>query len=197
MSNNNRKCSANDLFEEIGRVNPQWILMADDSAEIQKAVTEEKSSKKQKQFVLYEIKKLCGVRYLWVFLFILLMLNTAIAWYTADRTVAAQEPTQVISDFFEEYFENPEELDTYYAEMQAFVAEQEELFREAMRLGNYEFTPETIPNLYSTDENYPDQMLVAHDAQVTDMVLGHQQGCIKGGRSGCKSQPANSSRAPR
>ena len=161
MSNNNRKCSANDLFEEIGRVNPQWILMADDPAEIQKAVTEEKSAKKQKQFVLYEIKKLCGVRYLWVFLFILLMLNTAIAWYTADRTVAAQEPTQVISDFFEEYFENPEELDAYYAEMQAFVAEQEELFCEAMRLGNYEFTPETIPNLYSTDENYPDQMLFA------------------------------------
>ena len=99
------------------------------------------------------------MKYLWVFLFVLLMLNTAIAWYTADRTIAAQEPTQMISEFFEEYFENPEELDAYYAEMQAFAAEQDELFREAMRLGNYDFVPEQMPNLYSTDENYPDRQL--------------------------------------
>ena len=78
----------------------------------------------------YELKKLFGVKYLWVFLFVLLMLNTAIAWYTADHSYAAEEPTQMISEFFEEYFENPEELDAYHAEMQAFAAEQEELFRE-------------------------------------------------------------------
>ena len=54
MSNNNRKCSANDIFEEIGRVNPQWIMMADDPAEIQKAVATAKFDKIS--FKLEEIK---------------------------------------------------------------------------------------------------------------------------------------------
>ena len=63
-------------------------------------------TKKNRRFVGYELKKLFGVKYLWVFLFVLLMLNTAIAWYTADHSYAAEEPTQMISEFFEEYFMN-------------------------------------------------------------------------------------------
>ena len=157
----NKNCSANDLYEGIGRINPQWILMADDPIEIQKAVAEECKEKKSKKFILYEIKKLLGVKYLWVFLFVLLMLNSIVAWYTADHTFVAQEPTQMITDFFDKYFENPEELDNYYTEMQAFAAEQEELFREAIRQGNYEFEPETLPNLYSSDAAYPDTQLFA------------------------------------
>ncbi|MBQ2725633.1 MAG: hypothetical protein IJF78_08005, partial [Clostridia bacterium] len=139
------------LYEGIGYMDDKWLKLLDDPG-----VTK---SKKNRRFVGYELKKLFGVKYLWVFLFVLLMLNTAIAWYTADHTMAAEEPTQMISEFFAEYFANPEELDAYYAEMQAFAAEQEELFREAMRLGNYEFETETMPNLYSTDENYPDRAL--------------------------------------
>ncbi|MBQ7931457.1 MAG: hypothetical protein IJ334_10645, partial [Clostridia bacterium] len=139
------------LYEGIGYMDDKWLALLDEPMTVKQ--------KKNRRFVGYKLKKLFGVKYLWVFLFVLLMLNTAIAWYTADRTMAAQEPTQMISEFFEEYFANPEELDAYYAEMQAFAAEQEELFREAMRLGNYEFEPETMPNLYSTDENYPDRAL--------------------------------------
>ncbi|MBR4000534.1 MAG: hypothetical protein IKI93_19575, partial [Clostridia bacterium] len=67
----------------------------------------------------------------------------------------------MISEFFAEYFKNSDELDAYHEEMMAFTAEQEELLREAMRLGNYEFEPERMPNLYSTDENYPDTRLFA------------------------------------
>ncbi len=139
------------LYEGIGYMDDKWLKLLDEPIA--------SKQKKNRRFVGYELKKLFGVKYLWVFLFVLLMLNTAIAWYTADRTMAAQEPTQMIAEFFEEYFENPEELDAYYAEMQAFAAEQEELFREAMRLGDYKFEMETMPNLYSTDENYPDWAL--------------------------------------
>ena len=121
------------LYEGIGYMDDKWLALLDEPVAAKQ--------KKNRRFVGYELIKLFGVKYLWVFLFVLLMLNTAIAWYTADRTMAAQDPTQMISEFFEEYFENPEELDAYYAEMQAFAAEQDELFREAMRLGNYEFVP--------------------------------------------------------
>ena len=141
------------LYEGIGYMDDKWLALLDAPMTAK--------PKKNRRFVGYELKKLFGVKYLWVFLFVLLMLNTAITWYTADHSYAAEEPTQMISEFFEEYFENPAELDAYYAEMQAFAAEQDELFREAMRLGNYEFVPETMPNLYSTDENYPDTRLFA------------------------------------
>ena len=149
--NDGRSMTAEKLYEGIGYMDDRWLALLDEPVAVK--------AKKDRRFVGYELKKLFGVKYLWVFLFVLLMLNTAIAWYTADRTMAAQEPTQMISEFFEEYFENPDELDAYYAEMQAFAAEQEELFREAMRLGNYEFQTEQMPNLYSTDENYPDRAL--------------------------------------
>ena len=139
------------LFEGIGYMDEKWLALLDEPSKAKQ--------KKRRRFVGYELKKLFGVKYLWVFLFVMLMLNSAIAWYTAGNTPAAGEPTQLISDFFARYFEAPAELDAYYAEMQAFAAEQDELFREAMRLGNYEFETETLPNLYSTDENYPDRML--------------------------------------
>ena len=148
-----QRITSEKLYEGIGYMDDKWLALLD--------VPMTAKTKKNRRFVGYELKKLFGVKYLWVFLFVLLMLNTAIAWYTADHSYAAEEPTQMISEFFEEYFENPAELDAYYAEMQAFAAEQEELFREAMRLGNYEFVPETMPNLYSTDENYPDTRLFA------------------------------------
>ena len=148
-----QKMTSEKLYEGIGYMDDKWIALLDEPITVKE--------KKDRRFVGYELKKLFGVKYLWVSLFVLLMLNSAIAWYTADQTTAAREPTQMISEFFEEYFANPEELDAYYAEMQAFAAEQDELFREAMRLDDYEFEPETMPNLYSTDEEYPDRVLFA------------------------------------
>lgn len=43
--------------------------------------------------------------------------------------------------------------------MQDFNAKHQSLLREAMRNGNIDFEPETLPDLYSTDESYPDKML--------------------------------------
>ncbi|MGM9652109.1 MAG: hypothetical protein ACI3XP_00535 [Eubacteriales bacterium] len=145
--------NAEKLFEGIGCMDVKWLKLLDEPVAVKE--------KKNRHFVGYELKKLFGVKYLWVFLFVLLMLNSAIAWYTAGKTAAAREPAQMISEFFAEYFENPSELDAHYAEIQAFEKEQNALFREAMREGNHDFVPETMPNLYSTDEEYSDRMLFA------------------------------------
>ncbi|MGM9625103.1 MAG: hypothetical protein ACI3XM_05280, partial [Eubacteriales bacterium] len=139
------------LFEGIGCIDEKWKRLSFEPIAAKE--------KKDRRFVGYELKKLLGVKYLWVFLFVLLMLNTAIAWYTADRTMAAQEPTQMISEFFAEYFANPDEFDAYHAEIEAFNAEQNELFMQAMREGNYDFEPEIMPSLYSDDDTYSDTML--------------------------------------
>ena len=132
-----------------------WVLDADDPQKLRRAAEEEPHP----HLVRYEIKKLLGVRYLWVFLAVLLLVNSAVAWVTAGNTRAAAEPADRIAEFFEAYFENPAEIDAHYAEMQAFAEEQNRLFSEAMRAGVYDFEPETMPSLYSDDESYPDSLL--------------------------------------
>ena len=143
------------LYEGIGMMDEKWMKLLDEPHTGPVAV----KRKEPRRFVGYELKKLLGVKYLWVFLFVLLMLNTAVAWVTADHTPAAKEPTQMISDFFALYFEDPDGIDTHREEMRAFAAEQEALFLEAMRLGNVDFVPESMPDLYSTDESWSDEML--------------------------------------
>lgn len=171
----NRKMSADDLYNSISKVSDKWVLMADDPIQIQNAVAETVSPKEQKRFVLYEIKKLCGVKYLWIFLAVLLMLNSIVAWYSADQTMAAQEPTQMISEFFAEYLENPSELDEYYAKMQAFNAEQEALYQKAQREDIYDFEKEIMPNLYSTDPDYSDEMLFARLYDTVEAVRDYPE----------------------
>ncbi|MBR4204838.1 MAG: hypothetical protein IKQ92_05105 [Clostridia bacterium] len=143
------------LYEGIGMMDDKWLKLLDEEPEESAAAGE----KEQHRFVGYELKKLLGVKYLWVFLFVLLMLNTAAAWVSAGRSPAAKEPTQMISDFFDLYFENPAEIDAHHEEMLSFAAEQEALVREAMRMGNFDYAPEVMPNRFSTDENYSDTML--------------------------------------
>ncbi len=149
------KMTADKLFGAIGQIDDKWILAADDPGELRMACTAA-AAKKSKNFIGYEIKKLFGVGYLWAFLLILLLLNSAIAWYSADKTAAANEPSDMIAQFFADYFASPESYDAHYAEMQAFQNEQQQLMHEAIRNGNYDFEPETMPNIYSSDESYSD-----------------------------------------
>ena len=45
--------------------------------------------------------------------------------------------------------------------MLEFDARQDELFLEAIRAGDLTFEPESLPDQYSTDKNYPDKLLFA------------------------------------
>ncbi len=144
--------SAEKLYRGIGQMDERWLDLLDEPLP---------AKAEKKHFVGYEIKKLLGVKYLWVFLFVLLMLNSAVAWYTADRTPAASEPTDMVAEFFDLYFADPAELDGHYEKMQAFDEEQHSLWMEAMDAGDFTFEPETMPDVYSTDADYSDKMLFA------------------------------------
>ena len=149
------KITSDMIMSALGGVDEKWYALADPDS----AAADVKKARAKKHFVLYEIKKLLGIRYLWAFLAIFLVLNSVIAFYSAGKTYAAYEPSQLISSFFEKYFDDPEELDAHYAEIQAFNKEQEELFMKAMQSGNYDFETESMPSIYSTDEDFPDSML--------------------------------------
>ena len=140
---------AEKLFEGIGYMDDKWLSLAGEPVR----------TKKPRHFVLYEIKKISGVKYIWVFMLALLILNTFAAWYTAGKTPAANEPARMISDFFDLYSESPAELDAYYAEIQEFDAAQETLVRDAIRAGDPDFVPESLPDIYSSDPGFSDKQL--------------------------------------
>ena len=81
---------AEKLFEGIGYMDDKWLSLAGEPVR----------TKKPRHFVLYEIKKISGVKYIWVFMLALLILNTFAAWYTAGKTPAANEPAQMIKEYF-------------------------------------------------------------------------------------------------
>ena len=138
------------LYNAIDGIDEKWIRLADEPVQ---------AKKENRHFVGYELKKLFGIRYLWVFLVILLLLNSGIAWYTASNTYAASEPNGMIAEFFALYFENPDELDAHYAEMQAFEAQQHAIFMEMMRNGSRDYEMEEMPDIYSTDGDFSDREL--------------------------------------
>jgi len=153
----NKKCTAEQLYTGIGQISDMWILQADDPKVLRQAAADAQLKNKNKHFIGYEIKKLFGVRYLWIFLVILLLLNSGIAWYTAGR--ASWEPADMISQFFTDYLADPETYDAYYAKRKAFNEEQTRLVTEAILMGDYDYERQYMPDIYSTNESYSDEML--------------------------------------
>ncbi len=96
------KCE--DLYRGIGGIDEKWIALAD----------EPEKGRKEHHFIGYELKKLLGVRYIWIFFAVFLLLNSVIAYFTASKTEAAQLPTETIVRFLEEYKKEPERYDAYY-----------------------------------------------------------------------------------
>lgn len=142
---------AEKLYEGIGYMDEKWIDLLSEPVNA--------DPKRQRHFVSYELKKLFGVRYIWVFLFVLLMLNSVVAWYSASTSAAAKEPTHLISDFFEKYQNDPDELDLYYEKIKAFNDNQQDLYEQAMSQGMPDYQKEVMPNLYSDVEGYSDTEL--------------------------------------
>lgn len=150
------------LYRAMSEIDAQYLLAADDDRVWTRlAAAEQAERRERRHFVGYELKKLLGVRYLWIFLVILLMLNSAVAWVTAGKSPRAGEPADMISAFIDSYFEDPAPYDAHYEAMQAFAAEQDLLWIEAMQNRDYDFVPETLPDLYSTDATFSDAKLFA------------------------------------
>ena len=96
------KCE--DLYRGIGGMDEKWIALAE----------EPEKGKKEHHFIGYELKKLLGVRYIWVFFAVFLLLNSVVAYFSASKTEAAQMPTETIIRFLGEYKKEPERYDAYY-----------------------------------------------------------------------------------
>lgn len=149
------------LYRAMSGIDDRFLLAADDERAWQRLAAKAEAKRGERHFVGYELKKLLGVRYLWVFLVILLALNSAVAWVTAGQSPRAGEPADMISAFLDSYFEDPAPYDAHYETMEAFAAEQDLLWIEAMQNRDFEFVPERLPDIYSTDADFSDEELYA------------------------------------
>lgn len=147
-----------DLFTGISNISDKWITDADDEGELLAAASEKKIKREKTRFVGYELRKLLAVKYLWIFLLALLLINSAIAW---DSVGGARYPAgnRIIAQFIEGYFDSPEEYDAHYEKMKAFEEEQYLLMKEAAAAGNDDFEMQRYPDVYSTSEDISDTML--------------------------------------
>lgn len=168
-----KNLSSENLLRGLDTVDLKWIDAAGNDDVLRAAVQEEAAKRERKHLIAYECKKLLGVRYLWVFLCILLLLNSVLAWYYADRSAAAAEPNDLIAEFFAEYEANPDELDAHYEKMQAFNREQEALLYAAMSSGYYDYETESMPDVYSTDNSYSDNRLFAKLYEAVDAAKNY------------------------
>lgn len=147
-----------DLFIGIGGIGDKWITEADDSKALLAAAGAGKIKKEKSRFVGYEIQKLLSAKYIWIFLLVMLLLNSAIAWNSAGNALDAAE-NRIIAEFVEGYFDSPEEYDAHYEKIVAFDEEQARLMQEAIRAGNEDFVPQSYPNVYSPSDSISDKVL--------------------------------------
>ena len=68
--------TADDFVEALGSIDDSWYDLA----------LEPVQKRGRQRFVGYEIRKLLGVKYLWVFLVIFILANSLIAFFAAGRT---------------------------------------------------------------------------------------------------------------
>ena len=156
-----RNLTGTDLARAMNGVDARWIELAYSEEELKRAAKEESHAGSTRAGKLFgaEVKKILGARVVWVFLTVFIVLNSFLAWKAAGRTAEAAYPTSTVARFFDGYFENPGEYEARYREIEAFRAEQNELFFEAMRTGDPDFEPETLPNRYSDDNRISDTLL--------------------------------------
>ncbi len=171
-----RNLNGTDLARVMGGIDARWIDLAYNEEEIRKAAADEKfhvGKRRISRLFGAELRKILGVKVVWVFLAVFLALNSFLAWRAAGRSSAAVYPAGLVGRFFAGYFDNTEEYEARYREITDFADEQNELLFEAMRTGDPDFELETLPNRYSDDDTVPDSLLFSLVHQAIDQSEGY------------------------
>ena len=113
------------------------------------------------KYIVYEIRKLIGIRYIWIFAAMLFASNIALAAYTANKVPPriVRIPQNIVSDFFDMYSNNPDQIKSEYDELSILNDERNALIIEAGRMRNFDFEPDPLPNKYTDSEFYDDMAL--------------------------------------
>ena len=69
------------------------------------------------KLIVFELKKLLGMRFLRVCLLVLLAICFALSFFAAENSQKDTVPYKELEAFFDLYFENRAEMDAYYEEL--------------------------------------------------------------------------------
>ncbi|MHB1150910.1 MAG: hypothetical protein ACYCWE_01435 [Eubacteriales bacterium] len=124
-------------------------------------------------YIHYELHKLFGIRYIWIFLAVLLIVNAGLCIYTTSQKLEYSVPADITADFFELYFSDTEALEAEYAQRQLLQEEQARLWREAAAQGIYDYNQEPIPNKYIESDKWSDSSLFNEIFGRRDAILNY------------------------
>ncbi len=103
------------------------------------------------KYIAYELRKLVGIKYIRIIFAILLLLNGIFCLYHVSESNNGKPPVNAIQKIFSDYSISPDSVEIEYHSRMNWEAEQNELFIENMRQGNYDYTIQTLPNKYAPE----------------------------------------------
>jgi len=98
------------------------------------------------KYIYYELRKLAGMRYIWIFAAVLLTANFFLAIYSANQKSKSQIPLSTIKVFFAEYIDDPVCIETKYSDSIAFIADQNELLKRELYIHEYSAVIQNVIN---------------------------------------------------
>ncbi len=131
------------------------------------------------KYVICEIKKLSGNRYVWIFMMILLAVNILLCLYTTQRVIDKQVPKEVVSDFFDIYTDESERIESEFINLINLRDEYNRLLQEALRQHDFDYEPEKLPNKYIESDIYNDLSLFEEVFNRKDYILSYDSAIQK------------------
>jgi hypothetical protein len=111
------------------------------------------------KLIVYEIRKICGIKNLWLLLAVCFAANCVLCVITAEKESENMLPREYAEIIFDAYREDPDKVLADYENYTEASAELEQLLIEADMNGIVLDEKPTVGNVYSSDENYPDSLL--------------------------------------
>lgn len=103
------------------------------------------------KYVAYEFRKILGIKYIRIIFAALILLNGVFCLYHVSQSHENELPVDVVETIFYEYSISKDSIENEYDSLLKWESEQNNIFIEQMRLGNYDYEPETFPNKYTPD----------------------------------------------
>ncbi len=103
------------------------------------------------KYIANEFRKILGIQYIRVVCAVLMLLNGVFCLYHVSQSHENKIPVDVAETIFYAYSLSPDSVENAYHSLLEWESEQNNIFIEQMRLGNYDYAPETLPNTYAPD----------------------------------------------
>jgi len=125
------------------------------------------------KYITYELRKLAGIRYIWIFLAIMLTANAILCVYTTGQKLSYSMPADVADNFFKLYFNDTQRIESEYTDLLNLRQERDRLWNEAISQGIYDYEPEPLPNKYIESGNKNDLSLFGEVFSRRDAILNY------------------------